>query len=141
MTLIGKVFWEEIKNMNIDAIGGLTLGADPIVCAVVMEAARKGKEINGFIVRKEPKGHGTKRFIEGNIKKGMKVVIVEDVVTTGTSVLKAIKRAEEAGLKIIKVITLVDREEGGKKIIEREGYNFSSIFTRSDFFRLHNGNF
>ncbi|MDL1955551.1 MAG: orotate phosphoribosyltransferase [Candidatus Desulfofervidus auxilii] len=137
MALVGEVIWKEIKNLNIDAVGGLTLGADPIVCAVVMQAFKDGKKIDGFIVRKEPKGHGTKSWIEGNIKKGMKVVIVEDVVTTGASALKAIERAEEAGLKVIKVIILVDREEGGKQAIEEKGYDCLAIFSRSDFMKLH----
>jgi len=135
MMLVGQLFWEEIKGTTAEGIGGLSLGADPIVCATVMYAAREGKEITGFLVRKEPKKYGTQRWIEGLIKKGMKVVIVEDVVTTGSSVIKAIFRAEEAGLQVIKVITLIDREEGGRTVIEGKGYEYIPIFTRSDFIK------
>ena len=135
MILVGQLFWEEIKGTTVEGVGGLSLGADPIVCATVMHAAREGKEITGFLVRKKPKKHGTQRWIEGLIKKGMKVVIVEDVVTTGGSVLKAIFRAEEAGLQVIKVITLIDREEGGRTVIEGKGYEYIPIFTRSDFIK------
>jgi len=136
MMLVGQLFWEEIKGTLAEGIGGLSLGADPIVCATVMHAAREGKEISGFLVRKEPKKYGTQRWIEGLIKKGMKVVIVDDVVTTGSSVIKAIYKTEEAGLEVIKVITLIDREEGGKTVIEGKGYEYIPLFTRSDFIKL-----
>ena len=135
LMLIGELFWEEIKNLDVEAIGGLTLGADSIVCATAMHAAIKGRKIDAFIVRKEAKKHGTQRWIEGNIRKGMKVVIVDDVVTTGASTLKAIQKAKEAGLEILKIVVLIDREEGGREAIERQGYEYVSIFTRSDFIR------
>lgn len=133
MVLVGQLFWQRIKGLDIKAIGGLSLGADPIVCATVMQAAKEGEAIDAFLVRNEPKGHGTKGWLEGNIKEGIKVVIVEDVVTTGGSVLKAISKAEEAGLKVIKVIMLIDREEGGREAIETKGYECDTIFRHLDF--------
>lgn len=136
LSLIGQVLWSEIKNLNIDAIGGLTLGADPLVCSTAIYAAQKGKSIGAFIVRKKTKKYGTQKWIEGKIKSGMRVIIVDDVVTTGNSTLEAIKRAEEAGLKVIKVVVLIDREEGGRENIEQKGYKYTSIFTYSDFVQL-----
>jgi len=117
MYLIGELIFSLISSSKPDAIGGLTLGADPIAYAVCLTSYLKGTSIKAFTVRKEPKGHGTKQWIEGDIKEGERVVIVEDVVTTGGSTIKAITRAQAAGLEVIKVVTLIDREEGGKEAI------------------------
>jgi orotate phosphoribosyltransferase len=133
--LTGKLFFEAIKDVEgVDGVGGLTLGADPIATATSVVSFLEGRPIPGFIIRKEPKGHGTGAWLEGrkNLKPGSRVVIVEDVVTSGGSSMKAIKRAEEEGLKVLGVVTLVDREEGGRENIEKEGYWLKSIFTKSD---------
>ncbi len=130
--LIGKAIWEKIEEEEIHAVGGLTLGADPLVLAVCAYAGLKGIPVEGFIVRKEPKQHGTQRWIEGYVSPGMRVLIVDDVVTTGGSVLKAIERAEEAGLEVARVVVLVDREEGGREAIVSRGYAFSAVFTFSE---------
>ncbi len=112
----------------------MTLGADPIATATAVVSYLEGKSIPAFIIRKEPKGHGTGAWLEGrkNLRPGARVVIVEDVVTSGGSSLKAIRRAEEEGLKVLGVVTLVDREEGGRENIEKEGYWLKAIFTKSD---------
>lgn len=133
--LTGKLFFEAIKDVEgVEGVGGLTLGADPIATATSVVSFLEGKPVPGFIIRKEPKGHGTGAWLEGrkNLKPGSKVVIVEDVVTSGGSSLKAIKRAEEEGLVVLGVVTLVDREEGGRENIEKEGYWLKSIFTKSE---------
>lgn len=133
--LTGKLFFHAIKDVDgVDGVGGLTLGADPIATATSMVSFLEGKPVPGFIIRKEPKGHGTGAWLEGrkNLKPGARVVIVEDVVTTGGSSMKAIRRAEEEGLKVLGVVTLVDREEGGRENIEKEGYWLKAIFTKSD---------
>ncbi|HJV34273.1 orotate phosphoribosyltransferase [Geomonas sp.] len=133
--LTGKLFFDAIKDVEgVDGVGGLTLGADPIATATSVVSFLEGKPIPGFIIRKEPKGHGTGAWLEGrkNLKPGSQVVIVEDVVTSGGSSIKAIKRAEEEGLKVLGVVTLVDREEGGRENIEKEGYWLKSIFTKSE---------
>ncbi|MBJ6726231.1 orotate phosphoribosyltransferase [Geomesophilobacter sediminis] len=132
--LTGKLFFDAIKDVeNVEGVGGLTLGADPIATATSVVSFLEGRPIPGFIIRKEPKGHGTGAWLEGrkNLKPGSRVVIVEDVVTSGGSSMKAIKRAEEEGLKVLGVVTLVDREEGGRENIEKEGYWLRSIFTKS----------
>jgi orotate phosphoribosyltransferase len=125
--LIGRLILEMIKGQKIDAVGGLTLGADPIIGAVITLG-----EIPGFIVRKQAKEHGTKQRIEGLLQPGWNVLIVEDVATTGGSALEAIQAAEEAGAKVVKVISVVDREEGAKQALAK--YDFAPLLTKSDFF-------
>ena len=116
-----------------DAIGGMSIGADPITAAVVAMSAVNGTPISGFMVRKEPKGHGTNQHIEGPVKPGDKVVIVEDVVTTGGSSLKAIKHCEDFGLEVVGVIAIIDRMEGGAAAFAKAGYKMSSLLTIEDF--------
>ncbi|OGC03431.1 orotate phosphoribosyltransferase [candidate division WOR-1 bacterium RIFOXYA12_FULL_43_27] len=123
--LIGKIILEKIKGLKIDAVGGMTMGADPIIGAVITLS-----DLPGFIVRKKAKEHGTKQKIEGIIEKGFNVLIVEDVATTGASALEAITAAEEAGAKVVKVISVVDREEGASEALKN--YSFDPIFKKSD---------
>ena len=133
--LTGKLFFEAMRDVEgVEGVGGLTLGADPIATATSVVSYLEGKPIPGFIIRKEPKGHGTGAWLEGrkNLKVGARVVIVEDVVTSGGSSIKAIKRAKEEGLVVLGVVTLVDREEGGRENIEAEGYWMKSIFTKAE---------
>ncbi len=116
----------------VDAVGGLTSGADPLVVAVSLLALREGRRLPGFFVREKPKAHGTERVIEGAIAPGMKVVIVDDVITQGNSVLKAIKGAEQSGARVAHVLVLVDREEGGVKFLRDQGYEVEPIFTHTE---------
>ncbi len=127
--MIGELFWEEIRFMDVQGVAGMSIGADPIVCAVLSKASQEGVSLEGFLVRKEPKKHGTQKQIEGNLREGLRVVIVEDVVTTGKSVLKAVEAVEKAGLNIAKVIALIDRQEGGRENIEKHGLEFKAFFT------------
>jgi len=132
--LTGKLFYEAIRDVEgVQAVGGITMGADPIATATSIAALLAGQQLHAFIIRKEPKGHGTGQWLEGrkNLPPGTGVVIVEDVVTTGGSSMKAVRRAEEEGLKVLGIVTLVDREEGGRENIEAEGYWLRTIFTRS----------
>jgi len=133
--LVGKLFYEAIKDVTgVQGVGGITLGADPIATATSIAACLDGKPLHAFIIRKEPKGHGTGQWLEGrkNLPRGTKVVIVEDVVTTGGSSMKAVRRAEEEGLVVLGIVALVDREEGGRENIENEGFWLRSIFTKSE---------
>lgn len=122
----------DARNMP-TAIGGMSIGADPITAAVVTMSAVRGTPIVGFMVRKESKGHGTGQYIEGPVKPGDEVVIVEDVVTTGGSSLSAIERAEAFGLKIVQVVAIIDRMEGGARAFAQRGYAFHSLLTIRDF--------
>jgi orotate phosphoribosyltransferase len=116
-----------------DAVGGMSIGADPITAAVVTMSAVRGTPLLGFMVRKESKGHGTNQFIEGPVQPGMAAVIVEDVVTTGGSSLKAIERVEAFGMKVVGVLAIIDRMEGGAQAFAQRGYPLSSLLTIRDF--------
>jgi len=118
------------EDLHPDAIGGLTIGADPIVAAVACLSYERGEPIPAFIVRKQPKRHGKQKWIEGPLGKASDVVIVDDVVTTGTSIREAIDRVEAHGCTVVKTMALVDRLEGAEEKLR--GYNFTSIFTRDD---------
>ncbi|ABB39806.1 orotate phosphoribosyltransferase [Oleidesulfovibrio alaskensis G20] len=130
--LIGNLFFEMIQNMDGAGVGGMTLGADPLVTAVTVISHEKGRPLPGLIVRKQAKGHGTGQYVEGlaNFSQGDTVIMLEDVVTTGGSVLTAIERIEAAGLKVAAVCCVLDREEGGRQALEEKGYALHSIFTR-----------
>lgn len=132
--LCGRLIHEIIKNYHepISAIGGMTLGADPLVTAVSLVSYLDGAPIPAFIVRKEPKGHGTQSFVEGraNVATGSNVAIVEDVVTTGGTLLKVIERVEKEGLRVALVVTVVDRQEGGAQALAAKGYPLQAIFTK-----------
>ncbi|MEW6214091.1 MAG: orotate phosphoribosyltransferase [Nitrospirota bacterium] len=132
MYLIGNIIFDLIKDLGVKGIGGLTLGADPIAYAVAYTSHLKGRPVEAFVVRKTPKSHGTMQWIEGNVKRGDRVVIVDDVITTGKSTIEAINRAKEAGLEIVKVIALIDRQEGGREAVEASGYKLDSIITREE---------
>ncbi len=137
MYLIGELFLKRLLSLKPDAVGGLTLGADPISHAICLTSYLKGYPIKAFTIRKEPKGHGTNQWIEGDIRSGERVVIVEDVVTSGGSAIKAIQRAREGGLNVLKVIALIDREEGGKENILKYA-DFEGLFTRTELMQLRN---
>lgn len=131
--LIGRVFLSRVPE-DVVAVGGLTLGADPLASAVSTISSVVGRPVDAFIVRKEPKVHGTEQWIErGELAPGAKVVVVEDVITTGASSLRAIERIRSAGFEPVKLIALVDREEGGREAIEASGVPVDAVFARSDF--------
>jgi orotate phosphoribosyltransferase len=131
--LIAEGILELLQGKWPDAVGGMSIGADPITAAVVTMAGVAGRELKGFMVRKEAKGHGTKRFIEGPVAAGDRVVIVEDVVTTGGSSLEAIDRAEAVGLVVERVIAIIDRMEGGGPAFAARGVPLESLLTIRDF--------
>jgi orotate phosphoribosyltransferase len=125
--LVARMILEEISGIQVDAIGGPVLGAALMVPAVVAIAHAEGRDLHAFVVRQEAKEHGTQQKIEGHLEKGWEVVIVDDVITTGGSVLKAIEAIEEVGAKIIKVIAVVDRHEGGSDALHGKGYEFQAF--------------
>ncbi len=128
--LTGEVMLDVIKNLDIDAVGGLVIGAVPIVDSILHAAHHQGIKLDGFYVRKEAKPHGKKLLVEGPLKRKARVVIVDDVATTGSSILKAIQTVkQEKGAKIVRVIALVDRCEGARENLAQSGYEFDSIFT------------
>jgi orotate phosphoribosyltransferase len=135
--LMGKLLLAKIREKapEVRAVGGLTMGADPIASAVSLLSHLAPPALDAFLVRKEPKGHGSGQWVEGlaSLPKGSKVAIVEDVVTTGASTLKAIGRARDEGLEPVGAFALVDRLEGGKEAIEASGVPVHALFSRKDF--------
>jgi orotate phosphoribosyltransferase len=132
--LIGEGILELLHHHSIpQAVGGMSIGADPITAAVLTVAAYQNIPLKGFMVRKQSKGHGTNQFVEGPLDAGDRVVIVEDVITTGGSSLEAIEKVEALGVTVEGVIAIIDRLEGGKEIFESKGYFFHSLFTVRDF--------
>lgn len=130
---IANVMAGLLSGIEFDAVGGPTMGADPIVGALLYHygSIDPAGGLTGFIIRKEAKAHGMQKMIEGPpLEPGARVVLVEDVVTSGGSIVKAAKAVEEAGARVVKMLALVDREEGAQKTLSAAGYDFEAIFTR-----------
>jgi len=118
---------------DVSAVGGLTLGADPIVSSIAVLSHLQGRDLAALIVRKEAKKHGTMSYVEGPaLEKGAKVAVVEDVVTSGASLLKAIERIAAAGYQPVQALTILDRQEGGSEAIRERGYVLQALFSRND---------
>ncbi len=132
LALIGEIFFDLIKDLEVQGLGGLTMGADPIAHAAALISWQKGRPIKAFSVRKAAKEHGAGGLIVGEVEPGDRVVIVEDVVTTGGSTLRAIQAAREFGLTVVKVLILVDRQEGGKEAVEQVIPQVQAVFTLAD---------
>lgn len=130
-TIVSILFLRMLKE-SVSAVGGLSVGANPISSGVSQIGFLIGKKIDAFYVRKEPKKHGTNKWVEGPIKTGGKVAILEDVVTTGGSSLKAIKKITEFGCKVEQVIAIVDRNEGGKETFKQKGIDYSYLYEIED---------
>ncbi len=131
-SLVGAGMLDLLGDSLPAAVGGMSIGADPITAAIVTMAGLRDTPLRGFMVRKQPKGHGLLRYIEGPVQPGEDVVIVEDTVTTGGSSLEAIERAEEFGLRVVRVLAVIDRLEGGRAAFEQRGYKFSPLLTVRD---------
>jgi orotate phosphoribosyltransferase len=126
--------WMKAQNLKFDGVGGLTLGADPIVMAIALGALDEGIILPATMIRKEPKKHGTSRFIEGveNFKKGDRFLVVEDVVTTGGSAKKAIEILKSEGYQPTHLVTVVDREAGGAEAFKNLGIEYHALFSLSE---------
>lgn len=130
--LVGGLGYEIVQRLGARAVGGLTLGADPISCAIAMHSFLRSTPLRAFVVRKEPKPHGMARWIEGGIAEGTRVAVVDDVITTGGSTVLAIDRAREAGLIVEDVLVLVDREEGARANLESHGVRVHAVVSMSE---------
>lgn len=130
--LIGEQIFMRICDLPVAGVGGMTLGADPIATAVSLVSFLKNKPIPAFIVRKAPKEHGSGQQIEGALKAGAQVVVVEDVVSTAGSTLRTIEVLQKAGYTVLKVIALIDRQQGGTERIFDQGIPFESLYTLHD---------
>lgn len=132
--LVGEVCWNAVleARWEPDFVGGMTLGADPVAYAIANHATRTGCKVDAFTVRKRSKGHGTGRRIEGGLPTAAKVVVVDDTVTSGSSLLEAVKVVVAHGAAVAGVLALVDREEGGKQILAAAGFDLRAVFTAKD---------
>ena len=135
--LVGRCLFDRVRRLRplVRAVGGLTLGADPLASAIALTSFLEGEPVDAFIVRKEAKGHGTGQWIEGRttVPDGSRVAVLEDVVTTGGSALKAIERCRAERLEVVGCFALVDRREGGREAIEAAGVRVEALFAREDF--------
>jgi orotate phosphoribosyltransferase len=131
MVLIGRMGWEAIRRAGWQptGVGGLTMGADPVAYAIAAASSKSERPINAFSVRKEAKDHGTGRLIEGNFKPGDPVVVVEDVITSGDSAARAVTAVERSGGRVLGVLAVVDREEGGRRALESDGREVLALIT------------
>jgi len=137
MNLIGGILFQMLADAEVTATGGLTLGADALANALAVISYQQGKPIKAFIVRKDVKDHGTKSNIEGDVRTGERVVILDDVITTGGSTITAIEKAKGAGLVIDRVIALIDREEGGRENILAHIPRVDAVVTRSEIMAVY----
>ncbi len=135
MYLIGHLTFDAVKDANVVAVGGLTFGADPISVAAAFVSELKKQPLQAFSVRKEQKKHGTSQWIEGDLASGDRVAILEDVVTTGGSTIRAIERARSEGLDVVKIVVAVDRQEGGIENIKEHVPDVTSLITRDELMR------
>jgi orotate phosphoribosyltransferase len=133
LRLVCEGLLDLLADVPFDAFGGMSIGADPIVGGVLTVAAERGRELTGFLIRKEAKGHGTGRFVEGPVQPGSRCVIVDDVVTTGGSSLQAIDRITEFGCSVVQVVSIIDRREGGGGAFAARGLELRSLLTIEDF--------
>ena len=139
MHFVSELLLEHIEDDSV-AVGGLTLGADPLVCSVAMKSWTKKRELNALIVRKEAKGHGTGAFIEGPLpEKGAKVTVLEDVITTAGSSIKAVKRLRDAGYTVNRIVSIVDRQENGEAdtALKLAGLELVSLYKLEDIVQAH----
>ena len=129
LRLISLGLLDLLSEVHFDAIGGMSIGADPIIGGVLAAAGESGRDLSGFLVRKEAKGHGTKKYIEGPVEAGQKVVIVDDVITTGGSSIQAIERVQEFGCEVVHVVAIIDRLQGGAEAFGKLALPFSPLLT------------
>jgi len=132
MFLIGHLMFDEIGDCEVTAVGGMTFGADPLAVATAFASELKGRPVHAFSIRKTQKDHGIVRWIEGDIRAGERVAVLEDVVTTGGSTIKAIERARLEGLEVVKAVVLVDRQEGGLDNIRQVVNDVAVIINRDE---------
>jgi orotate phosphoribosyltransferase len=133
LRLVSLGLLDLLRDVPFTAIGGMSIGADPIIGGVLTAAAESGRALDGFLVRKEAKGHGTNRYIEGPVQPGTDVVVIDDVVTTGGSSLQAVERIVEFGCRVVCVAGIVDRKEGGAANFAARDLPFRALLTIEDF--------
>lgn len=130
--IISKMLLQRVKELGAEAVGGPTLGADPICGALALLSKLEGKPLQTFIVRKEAKAHGTERLVEGPLLAGKRVVVIDDVATTGNSLLRAVRAVRKLGCEVVGALVVVDREEGASELLAKEGVKLESLVKASE---------
>jgi len=133
--LLARLVMQRLQGVDADLIGGLEMGAVPLVATVVMWSREAGRPLPGFFVRKTVKDHGTRKLVEANEVAGKKVVILEDVTTTGESAMAAVRAAQQAGATVTLVLSIVDRQEGAAEFFQRQGVSFAHLFAADEFLK------
>jgi orotate phosphoribosyltransferase len=139
LKLISRLFWEMLQADNVTSIGGLTMGADPLVAGVMLHSAEMGKPLDGFLVRRSAKDHGLRGQVEGNLAGHKRVAILDDVITSGESALIAAEAAESYKAEVVRVLAVVDRAQGATQIFQQRGYPFTALFTIGDLLPAERG--
>ncbi len=124
---------ELMNDVEYDAVGGMSMGADPIVAGMLTVAAESGRPLDGWLVRKQSKGRGTNKYVEGPVREGARIVVIDDVVTTGGSAMESVERIREAGGEVVYVVGVVDRLEGGAETFEKASIPYRPLLTVKDF--------
>lgn len=132
LKLITRLFWDQLQEDGVTAVGGLTVGADPLVAGLMWWSMEQGKPLEGFLVRKNPKDHGMRGSVEGNLAGHKRVAILDDVITSGESALIACEAAESYKAEVVRVLAVVDRAQGAPQIFQQRGYTFTSLYTIGD---------
>lgn len=130
--LVGAVMLDLVADLDVDAVGGLTMGADPVAAAMLHTAAARGARLDAFVVRKAEKAHGMQQRIEGPSISGRRVLVVEDTSTTGNSPLTAVRAAREAGAQVVAVAVIADRDSGAQDRVQEQGLEYRAAYSMSD---------
>jgi orotate phosphoribosyltransferase len=136
---ISRLFWEVLEPERITAVGGLTMGADPLVAGLMLHSLQVGRPLDGFLVRRSAKDHGTRGQVEGNLAGHKRVAILDDVITSGESALVAAEAAESYKAEVVRIVTVVDRNQGAAQIFQQRGYPFTPLFTVNDLLPAERG--
>jgi orotate phosphoribosyltransferase len=136
---ISRLFWELLEPEGITAIGGLTMGADPLVAGLMLHSLQADRPLDGFLVRRSAKDHGTLGQVEGNLAGHKRVAILDDVVTSGESALVAAEAAESYKAQVVRIVTVVDRNQGAAQVFQQRGYPFTALFTVNDLMPAERG--
>ena len=136
---ISRLFWELLEPEGITAVGGLTMGADPLVAGLMLHSAQAGHPLDGFLVRRSTKDHGMRGQVEGNLAGHKRVAILDDVITSGESALVAAEAAESYKAQVVRIVTVVDRNQGAAQIFQQRGYPFTPLFTVNDLLPVERG--
>ena len=136
---ISRLFWELLEPEGITAVGGLTMGADPLVAGLMLHSAQAGHPLDGFLVRRSTKDHGMRGQVEGNLAGHRRVAILDDVITSGESALVAAEAAESYKAQVVRIVTVVDRNQGAAQVFQQRGYPFTPLFTVNDLLPVERG--